>query len=141
MLGTFLRMMDGINSVKGVFVLAASNRKDTLPENVLERLGEHIEVGLPETPERRRLLALFTKNLRVSPEVDLGAIASATEGMSGRKIAALCQRAGRDAAMHNSEITQQHFDSALPESAKSKEVHGGTPLNPGDVFKQFMGGQ
>lgn len=89
----FLQQLDGVDTgYQKVFVLGATNRIEAIDSAVRSRLGEPIEIGLPDREERKRLLSkelleklpkLFWQNLSKENEKEL---LDKTEGMSGRDI-------------------------------------------------------
>lgn len=95
----FLAEMDGLESSSRVFVIGATNRPELLDEALLRpgRLGERIDIPLPDAAERRAMLALFTTKMRLAPSVDLERLAAQTEGASGALLKGLCTLAGRNA--------------------------------------------
>jgi transitional endoplasmic reticulum ATPase len=96
-----LAEMDGITSIKGVFVLAATNRPDVLDPALTRggRLSRTIWIPQPETEDRRRLLELFSNDMPIV-DVDLDELAAITEGMSGADLEALCEQAAAVAMTH-----------------------------------------
>ncbi|HEY2104751.1 MAG TPA: CDC48 family AAA ATPase [Candidatus Binataceae bacterium] len=94
-LSQLLTELDGIEELKGVLVLAATNRADRLDPALLRpgRLEEIIRFPLPDTEDRKAILAvhLRTKPLAITLTVD--ELAARTENFSGAELAALCARA------------------------------------------------
>lgn len=95
----FLQEMDGMTPNHRVFIIGASNRPDMLDPAVRRggRLSREIEIPLPDLDSRRQLLALFTKGVRLAPDVDLDRMAEDTEGFSGADLKALVNEAGLQA--------------------------------------------
>lgn len=94
-----LTEIDGVGAKKSVFVIGATNRPDILDNAVTRpgRLDQLIYIPLPDYGSR---LSVFKANLRkspVAPDVDLAAMAKATEGFSGADITEICQRAAKNA--------------------------------------------
>lgn len=94
-----LTEIDGVGARKSVFVIGATNRPDILDNAVTRpgRLDQLIYIPLPDYSSR---LSVFKANLRKSPvaqDVDLAALAKATEGFSGADITEICQRAAKNA--------------------------------------------
>jgi transitional endoplasmic reticulum ATPase len=96
-----LSEIDGIEELKDVFLLAATNRIDCVDSALLRpgRFDRIFEVPAPDLATRASILRLHSARLPFAPEVDLQAIAAATEGLVGAELAAICQQAGR-AALH-----------------------------------------
>jgi transitional endoplasmic reticulum ATPase len=127
----FLAEMDGLDSSTRVFVIGATNRPELLDEALMRpgRLGERIEIPLPDAAGRRAMLALFTKKMRLAASVDLGLLAAQTEGASGALLKGLCTLAGRNALVRELDargialavsgvapaVTQEDFAKALGE--------------------------
>ena len=103
-LNQLLSEMDGFDATKGVVILAATNRPDSLDPALLRpgRFDRRVPVELPDLQGREEILRLHAKNVRVGDNVDFNAIARAASGASGAELAnmineaALCAvRAGR----------------------------------------------
>jgi transitional endoplasmic reticulum ATPase len=94
-LSQFLTELDGLEELKGVLVLAATNRLDMLDPAVLRpgRLGEIIEVSLPDEKGRAEVFQVHLRNKPVAPGLDLDALAARTDGLSGADIFGVCTRA------------------------------------------------
>ena len=95
----FLQEMDGMTPNHRVFVVGATNRPDMLDHALRRggRLSREIEIPLPDLDEREQLLALFLKNVRLAPDVDVARIAADTPGWSGADLRALVNEAGLQA--------------------------------------------
>ncbi|MEM0986764.1 MAG: AAA family ATPase [Pseudomonadota bacterium] len=91
-----LTEMDGMEDRAGVFVLAATNRPDTLDAALLRpgRFDLAFHLGLPDEADRRDILAIHSAVLTLGKDVDLAVIAAITEGFVGADLDALCRRAG-----------------------------------------------
>lgn len=91
-----LQEMDGAkDDARHVFVIAATNRVDTLDAGVLSRFAKRIYVGLPDEPSRLRLLQVYLAAKPTSSDVldILPTLAGRTEGMSGRDLLNLVRNA------------------------------------------------
>ena len=95
----FLAEMDGLDPSLRVFVIGATNRPELLDEALLRpgRLGERIEIPLPDAAGRTAMLELFTKKMHVDRSVDRERLAALTDGASGALLKGLCAVAGRNA--------------------------------------------
>jgi len=92
-----LMELDGIEELKGVTVLAATNRPDLLDPALLRagRLDLHLELPAPDAQARRAILEIHTRGKPLAEDVDLDQLAGATAELVGADIAALCSRASR----------------------------------------------
>jgi transitional endoplasmic reticulum ATPase len=93
-LSEFLRELDGLKGGEGVLLVGATNRLDTLDEAIVGRRLVPIEVPLPDPPARLALLRLLLRDVTLAKDVDLRALASATDGMSGADLKGLRDKAG-----------------------------------------------
>ena len=91
-----LALLDGIETMKGVFVLGATNRPDVIDPALLRpgRLDRLLFVSAPTTNERLKILQVHTKNMHLDPDVDLQQIALKTENFTGADLEKLCREAG-----------------------------------------------
>lgn len=96
LLNHLLQLIDGVIKTEGVYVIAATNRADLVDEALRRagRLNRVIEIPLPDLASRRKLLNVYSRNLRLSSDVDLDLLAKVTEGNSGADIKAMCNQAG-----------------------------------------------
>ncbi len=90
-----LTLMDGLKSRGQVVVIGATNRPDSL-DPALRRPGRfdrEIEIGVPDTDERKEVLEIHTRNMPLAEDVDLDKIASTTHGFVGADLESLCKEA------------------------------------------------
>ncbi|KAH5426614.1 hypothetical protein HBI47_118410 [Parastagonospora nodorum] len=89
---TLLNEMDGIEALKDVFIIGATNRPDILDSALIRtgRFDAHIHIGLPTEEARIQILQIHTRKRPLAPDVDLGVVAARTEGSSGADISGLC---------------------------------------------------
>ncbi len=94
-LSQFLAELDGIEELKGVLVLGATNRLDRLDPAVLRpgRFDEVVEIPLPEEPERREIFEVHLRGKPVARNVKISELAARSEGFSGAQIASVCNLA------------------------------------------------
>jgi transitional endoplasmic reticulum ATPase len=94
-LSQFLAEMDGLEELKGVFVLGATNRADLIDAAMLRpgRFDEVIELPLPSEQDRREILAVHLRGKPGAEVVDAADLAARTQGASGADLAAICNRA------------------------------------------------
>ena len=115
-LNQLLTEMDGFGSNSGVIVLAATNRADILDKALMRagRFDRQIHVTLPDLNERKEIFQVHIKNLKLSTDFDLEAIAKHTPGFSGADIANICNEAALTAARKNrADICNQDFMDAV----------------------------
>ena len=107
-LNALLVEMDGFDTAKGLILIAATNRPDTLDPALLRpgRFDRTIIVNLPDIKGREEILEVHTRKIKLSPSVDLKSIASQTPGFSGADIANLCNEAALLAARHSKEAVE-----------------------------------
>ncbi len=88
-LNQLLTEMDGFDSDKGVVILAATNRPETLDKALLRpgRFDRRIPVELPDLSGREAILKVHAKKVKFGEEIDFNAIARATAGASGADLA------------------------------------------------------
>jgi transitional endoplasmic reticulum ATPase len=96
LLNHLLQLIDGVIKSDGVYVIAATNRAELVDDALRRagRLNRVIEIGLPDLESRRKLFRVYSRNLKLAPDVDLEALAMVTEGSSGADIRAICNQAG-----------------------------------------------
>ena len=88
-LNQLLAEMDGFDGSKGIVLLAATNRPETLDPALTRpgRFDRRIPVELPDLEGRQEILELHAKNVKMSPNVDYNMIARASAGTSGADLA------------------------------------------------------
>ena len=96
----FLTELDGIEELRGVIILAATNRADIIDPALLRpgRFDIQIEVAAPDEATRRAILGVHTRNRPLAGDVDLDSLAADTEGLVGADLAGLCREATMNAA-------------------------------------------
>jgi transitional endoplasmic reticulum ATPase len=112
-----LTEMSGIEEMKGVVVIAATNRPDLVDPALLRpgRIDRFVLVPAPDEKERLQILKIHTKNMPLK-DVDLKEIVKKTEGFSGADLEALCREAAMNALRENikaKEVKMKHFEEAL----------------------------
>ena len=108
---TLLTLMDGLTPRRGVVVIAATNRPNAL-DPALRRAGRfdrEIAIPIPDRRGRREILAVHTRGMPLSDEVDLDRLADVTHGFVGADLEALC----REAAMAALRRTLPDFGAGL----------------------------
>lgn len=88
-LNQLLTEMDGFDGKKGVVILAATNRPESLDKALLRpgRFDRRIPVELPDLAGREAILKVHAKNVKLEENIDFNAIARATAGASGAELA------------------------------------------------------
>lgn len=117
-LTSLLNEIDGVEELKGVVVVAATNRPTEIDAALLRpgRLDRHIYVAPPDRDARLQILTNGCRKFGEASGVDLGEIARVTEGCLGAEVALLCQEAGLAAIMEDrnaAAVHKRHFDHAL----------------------------
>ena len=94
-LNQLLTEMDGFDGRKGVVILAATNRPDSLDKALLRpgRFDRRIPVDLPDLKGREAILRVHARDIKIGPDVDYKAIARATAGASGAELANIINEA------------------------------------------------
>ncbi|CAA9519609.1 MAG: AAA family ATPase Cdc48 [uncultured Sphingomonas sp.] len=121
---TILAEMDGLEELQSVVLIGATNRPNLIDPALLRpgRLDELVYVGPPDTAGRRRILAIHTKDMPLSPDVDLDALAQRSERFTGADLEDLTRRAGLTAlrrGLDAAEISMADFEAALLETRAS----------------------
>ncbi|HIQ88153.1 MAG TPA: ATP-dependent zinc metalloprotease FtsH [Candidatus Scatomorpha gallistercoris] len=108
-LNQLLAEMDGFDAAKGVVILAATNRPESLDPALLRpgRFDRRIPVELPDLAGREAILKVHAKEVRMSDDVDLKAIARATSGASGAELANIINEAALRAVKMGRQIVAQ----------------------------------
>ncbi len=123
----FLTELDGIEELKGIVVLAATNRLDIIDPALLRagRFDFLLELPVPDEETRLEIFEVHTRGKPLAPDVDLKSLAGGTEGLVGADIESICRKAsmlairefienkGQDYA--DFAISNGHFKQALQE--------------------------
>ena len=112
-----LSEMSGLEELRGVVIIAATNRPDMIDAGLLRpgRLDRQVLVPAPDEKSRLEIFKIHTKNMPIK-NVDIKSLAKNTEEYSGADIEALCREAAMSAMRENmnaKEVTKKHFDDAL----------------------------
>ncbi len=94
-LNQLLSEMDGFDNHKGIVVLAATNRPETLDQALLRpgRFDRRIPVELPDLTGREAILKIHANDVKMEPGIDLGIVARSTPGASGADLANIINEA------------------------------------------------
>jgi len=107
-LNQLLVEMDGFESNEGVILVAATNRPDVLDPALLRpgRFDRRIVVNRPDVKGREGILAVHTKKIPLSDDVDVAVLARGTSGFSGADLANLVNEAALNAARYNQKVVR-----------------------------------
>ena len=107
-LNQLLAEMDGFDPNTGVIIMAATNRPEILDPALLRpgRFDRHVVVDRPDIIGREEILKIHTRNIKLSPGVDLKVIASRTPGFVGADLANIVNEAALLAARKNKEAVE-----------------------------------
>ncbi len=116
----FLTEIDGIQSLKDIVVLAATNRPDLLDPAMLRpgRFDRHILVPAPDAAARLEIFRIYTKDMPLTKDVNLEELSQKTERFAGSDIEACCREAALAALEENmkaQKVSRKHFIKALSE--------------------------
>ncbi|MFR3311035.1 ATP-dependent zinc metalloprotease FtsH [Collinsella stercoris] len=115
-LNQLLTEMDGFDNKKGIVVLAATNRPDSLDAALLRpgRFDRRVPVELPDLAGRKAILELHSKDVKTEPGIDLTAIARATPGASGADLANIINEGAlRAVRLGRTRATQEDFEESV----------------------------
>ena len=115
-LNQLLTEMDGFDASKGVVILAATNRPDSLDPALLRpgRFDRRIPVELPDLKGREDILKVHAKKIRLGDDIDFNAIARAASGASGAELANMVNEAALRAVRENRKyVTQADLEESI----------------------------
>jgi transitional endoplasmic reticulum ATPase len=94
-LSQFLAELDGVEELKGVLMLGATNRPDMLDPAILRpgRFDEIVEIPLPDEQSRGQIFEVHLRNKPLAPGINMGSLAAATAEFSGAEIQGICTKA------------------------------------------------
>lgn len=119
-----LAEMDGLEELRGVVVIGATNRPDLVDPALLRpgRFDELIYVPVPDQGARLAIFRVHTRGMSLAPDVDIEKLAARTNGYTGADIAEVCRKSGRVAlreALDAKQVTMAHFEQALEKTPRS----------------------
>jgi len=126
-LNQLLVEMDGFNNDSGIIVIAATNRPEVLDGALLRagRFDRTVVVDKPGKDGRRDILAIHSKNVKLSDDVDMSSVAARTPGFVGADLANLVNEAALLAAReHSDTVTLANFDEAIERAALGLKKRG-----------------
>ena len=115
-LNQLLTEMDGFDNHKGIVVIGATNRPDTLDPALLRpgRFDRRVPVELPDLAGRKAILALHADDVKMEGSIDLDVIARATPGASGADLSNIINEAAlRAVRMGRSRVTQEDIQESV----------------------------
>jgi cell division protease FtsH len=115
-LNQLLAEMDGFDSRKAIIIMAATNRPEVLDPALLRpgRFDRQVLVDKPDVNGREEVLRIHTKNVKLSPAVDLRVVAARTAGFAGADLANLVNEAALLAARKDkTAVEMPDFDEAI----------------------------
>ncbi|MDO9529596.1 MAG: CDC48 family AAA ATPase [Syntrophales bacterium] len=130
----FLTELDGIEELKGIVVLAATNRLDIIDPALLRagRFDFHLELPVPDEETRLEIFKVHTRGKPLNSNVDLKSLVAATEGLVGADIELICRKASLSAIREFIEsggedyskfrVSALHFQEALKERPKQLNI-------------------
>ena len=123
-LSQFLAELDGIEELKGVLILGATNRPDMLDPAVMRtgRFDEHFEILAPEQKDREEIFAVHLKNKPLVKKVDIKTLASKTEGFSGADISGVCNQAALKAVRRTVQKIKEAPDKKFKVELTEKDL-------------------
>ena len=128
-LNQLLTEMDGFDATKGVVILAATNRPESL-DPALTRPGSfdrRVPVELPDLKGRESILRLHAKKVKLGPDCDFGVVARMTPGASGAELANIVNEAALCAVRHHRKAVtqfdlQEAVDTILAGAQKKNKI-------------------
>lgn len=115
-LNQLLTEMDGFEADKGVVILAATNRPETLDKALLRpgRFDRRVPVELPDLQGREAILKVHAQKVKLGSDIDLNAIARATPGASGADLANIINEAAlRAVRLGRTYVTQSDLEESV----------------------------
>ncbi|XP_034672350.1 uncharacterized protein LOC117903945 isoform X2 [Vitis riparia] len=128
----FMVNWDGLRTkdTERVLVLAATNRPFDLDEAVIRRLPRRLMVNLPDAPNRAKILKVILAKEDLSPDVDLDAVASMTDGYSGSDLKNLCVTAAHRPIREILEKEKKERATAQAEGRPPPALSGSADIRP-----------
>ena len=128
-LNQLLTEMDGFDATKGVVILAATNRPESLDPALTRpgRFDRRVPVELPDLKGRESILRLHAKKVKLDPDCDFGVVAHMTPGASGAELANIVNEAALCAVRHRRKAVtqfdlQEAVDTILAGAQKKNKI-------------------
>lgn len=115
-LNQLLTEMDGFDAAKGVIILAATNRPESLDPALTRpgRFDRRVPVELPDLKGRESILRLHAQKVKIGPDCDFAVVARMTPGASGAELANIINEAALGAVRHHRmAVTQYDLQEAV----------------------------
>jgi transitional endoplasmic reticulum ATPase len=131
-----LTEMDGLESMKDVVVLAATNRPELIDKALLRtgRFDRFVNVDAPDATSRKAIFEIYMANMPLDDDVSIKKLVDLTEFYVGGDIEAICREAGMRALrddMETEKVSWKHFEAAI------KDVHASTTKEMLERFKKL----
>ncbi|MFX0170407.1 MAG: CDC48 family AAA ATPase [Candidatus Hodarchaeota archaeon] len=142
MISQFLTELDGLEELKGVVVIAATNRPDMIDPALIRpgRFDKVIRIGLPDDIARLEILKIHTKGVPLESDINLEELSQNTKNFSGAELASLCHEAtliaiqdylpslsGEDEDFRRYKVTKEHFNLAYKQLLGTRKAGRITP--------------
>ena len=128
-LNQLLTELDGFDATKGVVILAATNRPESLDPALTRpgRFDRRVPVELPDLKGRESILRLHAKKVKLGPDCDFGVVARMTPGASGAELANIVNEAALCAVRHRRKAVtqfdlQEAVDTILAGAQKKNKI-------------------
>jgi transitional endoplasmic reticulum ATPase len=131
-----LTEMDGLESMKDVVVIAATNRPELIDKALLRtgRFDRFVNVDAPDAKSRKAIFEIYMANMPLDEDVSIKKLVELTEYYVGGDIEAICREAGMRALRDNMDteiVSWKHFESAI------KDVHASTTKEMLERFRKL----
>ncbi|MFX1295536.1 MAG: CDC48 family AAA ATPase [Promethearchaeota archaeon] len=132
-----LTEMDGLEALRDVIVIAATNRPDIIDRALLRvgRFDRIIYVGGPDTRSRMKIFEIYTKNMPLADDVSIEHLVRITKNFAGGDIEGCCHEAALLALREDrsaQKVYQRHFEEAI------KRIHPSVPPEVKSAYKMHM---
>ena len=141
MIGQFLAEMDGVEELKGVLILGATNRADILDAAFLRpgRFDVLVEIPLPERDARAAIFAIGLRGRPLARESFIESLADRTAGFTGADIRAVCDQAALGAIR----TAREALDLGKPGRVRIMADHlaagpSPSPITAGSFLRRFL---
>ena len=123
-LSQFLTELDGVEELRGVLVLGATNRLDMLDPAIIRpgRFDEIVEIPLPDEASRADIFRIQLRNKPLAGEVSVQDLAARTDGYSGADITALCHQAALRAIRRAVHAGEEPADGNIKVSIEAADL-------------------
>lgn len=131
-LNQLLAEMDGFDGSKGVIILGATNRPDSLDKALLRpgRFDRRVPMELPDLAGREAILKVHSKKIKMNDDIDLNAVARSTPGASGAELANIINEAALGAVRAGrAVVTQPDLEEAV-ETILAGQQRKGAVISP-----------